>query len=94
MRTLLIALLALPVVALAQAQPKAPPQKAQAQQQDDQQGQKELLERRRVDGAAGGTAPVPKEKREAVNANAGPHKRHIAPDATSLPRGEPVEPPK
>ena len=96
MRTLLIALLALPVVALAQAQPKAPPQKAQAQQQNQQdpQGQKELLERRRVDGAAGGTAPVPPEKREAVNANAGPHKRHIAPDATSLPRGEPVEPPK
>ena len=93
MRTLLIAsLLALPIAVFAQGQPKAPAPKPQ--KQDQQQEQKELLERTRVDGAAGGTAPVPAEKREAVDANAGPHKRHIAPDATSLPRNEPVQPPK
>ena len=93
MRTLLIALLAFPIAVLAQAQqqPKAPEQKAQTQAQD---GQKELLERRHADGAAGGTAPVPAEKRKPVNANAGPHKRHIAPSPAKLPRDEPVEPPK
>ena len=92
MRTLLIALLAFPIAVLAQAQqPKAPEQKTQAQSQDEQ---KELLERRRADGAAGGTAPVPDEKRKAVNANAGPHKRHTAPSPAKLPRDEPVEPPK
>ena len=91
MRTLLIAsLFAFPIAALAQA--KAPEQKPQTAQQ--QQEQKELLERRRVDGAAGGTAPVPEEKRKPVNANAGPHKRHIAPAPATLPRDEPVEPPK
>jgi len=98
MRTLLIAsLLAFPIAVFAQGQSKAPAQKPQSQKpqsQEQQQEQKELLERTRVDGAAGGTAPVPAEKREAVNANAGPHKRHIAPSATSLPRDEPVEPPK
>lgn len=93
MRTLLIAsLLALPLAAFAQGQPKAPAPKPQSQPQ--QQEQKELLERTRVDGAAGGTAPVPEEKRKAVGANAGSHKRHIAPAATKLPRNEPVEPPK
>jgi hypothetical protein len=93
MRPLLIAsLIALPVAALAQGQPKEPDQKAQTQ--DEQQVQKELLERRRVEGAAGGTAPVPEEKRKPVNANAGPHKRHVAPSPTKLPRDEPVAPPK
>ena len=93
MRTLLLAsLFALPVAAFAQAQHKAPEQKPQTQ--DQQQQQKELLERTRVDGAAGGTAPVPEEKRKAVGANAGPHKRHIAPRPSKLPRDEPVEPPK
>ena len=91
MRTLLIAgLLAFPITALAQA--KAPEQKPQTAQQREEQ--KELLERTRVDGAAGGTAPVPEEKRKAVGANAGPHKRHIAPTPAKLPRDEPVEPPK
>jgi hypothetical protein len=47
-----------------------------------------------VEGAAGGTAPVPEEKRRAVNADAGPHKYHVAPKAKKLPRDEPVEPPK
>ena len=93
MRTLLIAgLLAFPVAALAQGQPKAPEQKAPTQ--TEQQEQKELLERTRVDGAAGGTAPVPEEKRRAVNANAGPHRHKTAPSPQRLPRDEPVEPPK
>ena len=92
MRTLLIVLLSLPVAALAQGQQKAPEQKPQTQEQ--QQQQKELLERLRVDGAAGGTAPVPEEKRKAVNSNAGPHKRHVAPTPSKLPRNQPVEPPK
>ena len=94
MRTLLIALAAFPLTVLAQPQPKAPPQKTTAQQQEEQMEQKELLQRRRVDSAAGGTAPVPPEEREAVNANAGPHKRHVAPATTRLPGGEPVAPPK
>jgi len=93
MRTLLIAsLVAFPIGVLAQGQPKAPEQKPQTQ--SEQQQQKELLERRRVDGAAGGTAPVPPEKRKPVNANAGPHKHKTTPSPASLPRDEPVEPPK
>jgi len=93
MRTLLIvSLLALPVAALAQGQPKAPEQKLQTEQQ--QKEQKELLERTRVDGAAGGTAPVPEERRKPVNANAGPHKHKTTPSPAKLPRDEPVEPPK
>jgi hypothetical protein len=93
MRTLLIAsLLAFPLALLAQGQPKAPEQKPQTEQQ--QQEQKELLERTRVDGAAGGTAPVPEERRKPVNANAGPHKHKTTPSPAKLPRDEPVEPPK
>ena len=94
MRTLLIAgLLAFPLAGFAQGQqPKQPEQKPQTQQ--EQLDQKELLERRRVDGAAGGTAPVPEEKRGPVNANAGPHKHKTTPSPASLPRDEPVQPPK
>src|SRR5207253_1664835 len=58
------------------------------------QQQKDLQERARAEGAAGGTAPVPEEKRRAVNANAGPHLRQNAPSPQKLPRDEPVEPPK
>jgi hypothetical protein len=93
MRTLLIAsLLTFPLALLAQGQPKAPEQKPQTEQQ--QQEQKELLERTRVDGAAGGTAPVPEERRKPVNANAGPHKHKTTPSPAKLPRDKPVEPPK
>ena len=94
MRTplLIASLLAFPIAAFAQGQPKAPEQKPQTQ--DQQQEQKELLERRRIDGAAGGTAPVPEEKRKSVNANAGPHKHKTTPSPAKLPRDEPVEPPK
>ncbi len=91
MRTLLVAaVLALPLAARAQGQPKAPEQIPQTQQQE----QRELLERIRADGAAGGTAPVPAEKRRAVNANAGPHLHKTAPSPAKLPRNQPVEPPK
>lgn len=90
MRTLLIAsLLAFSTVASAQEQ-----KKPDAQPQLTPQQQKELQERARADGAAGGTAPVPEEKRAPVNANAGPHLRHNAPSPQKLPRDEPVAPPK
>ena len=90
MRTLMIAgLLGMTTVVLAQG--NTPEPKAQAQQQKED---KELLERIRVDGAAGGTAPVPEEKRKAVNANAGPHRHKTTPSPTRLPRDKPVEPPK
>lgn len=52
----------------------------------------ELLERVRVEGAAGGTRPVPPEKRAAVNADAGPHVHHDAPKPTKLPRNRPIGP--
>jgi hypothetical protein len=89
MRTLFIAsLIAIaPSFALAQAskdQPKPPTQNTD----------KELVERLRADGAAGGTAPVPAEKRKAVGAGAGPHRHKTTPSPSKLPRGEPVEPPK
>ena len=53
---------------------------------------KELVERARADGAAGGTAPLPPEKRKAVGAGAGPHLERSAPSPQKLPRDEPVEP--
>ena len=89
MRTFLLAgLFVSSIAALAQGQEKQPEQKLPAQQQ------KEMQERIRVDGAAGGTAPVPEEKRKAVNANAGPHKHDTSPSPAKLPRDKPVEPPK
>jgi hypothetical protein len=85
-------LIAASSVALAQNQQSQPPQPA-PQQQPTPEDEK-LKERIRVEGAAGGTAPVPEEKRRAVNADAGPHKHHIAPKPTRLPDGQPVEPSK
>ena len=52
----------------------------------------EYLERLRTEGAAGGTRPVPPEKRSAVGAGAGPHRRDNLPSPAKLPRDEPVEP--
>jgi hypothetical protein len=92
MRTLLMAsLFALSSGALAQYQGQAP-----AEQQKPQSAEEDakLKERIRVEGAAGGTAPVPEEKRRAVNADAGPHKHHVAPAPKKLPRDQPVEPPR
>ena len=55
---------------------------------------KELVDRARANGSAGGTAPVPPEKRQAVGAGAGPHLHKTAPSPQKLPKDEPVEPPK
>lgn len=70
-------------VAAQQSQPKQP-----------QAPDKEVLERARADGAAGGTAPIPPEKRKAVGAGAGPHRHDTTPSPQRLPRDEPVAPPK
>ena len=90
MRTLLIAsLLALSTTAFAQGERQAP-----TQPQLTPQEQKDQQERIRADGAAGGTAPVPEEKRRAVNTNAGPHLHKTTPSPQKLPRDEPVQPAK
>ena len=89
MRTLLMASL-LTLSALALAQQQAP----QPQPQSATEENPKLKERIRAEGAAGGTAPVPEEKRRPVNADAGPHKHHVAPKPTKLPRDQPVEPPQ
>ena len=71
---------------------------AAQQPQEKQKGanapDKELVERARADGAAGGTAPLPPEKRKAVGAGAGPHLSKTTPSPQKLPKEEPVEPPK
>ena len=71
---------------------------AQQQQKPQPQPQnapdKEIVERARADGAAGGTAPVPPEKRKAVGAGAGPHRQDNLPSPQKLPKDEPVTPPK
>ena len=51
-------------------------------------------ERVRAEGAAGGTRPVPPEKRKAVGAGAGPHRRDHLPPPSRLPPDQPVEPAK
>ena len=51
-------------------------------------------ERSRVEGAAGGTSPVPDEKRGAVGSGAGPHLKDNLPSPQKLPRDRPVEPAK
>ena len=66
------------------------------QQQGNQQPQisKEELERIRVDGAAGGTKPLPPEERDAIGAGAGPHRHFNQPSPERLPGGEPIDPAK
>ena len=51
-------------------------------------------ERIRVEGAAGGTRPVPPEKRREVGAGAGPHRHDSNPSPATLPKDEPVRPAK
>jgi hypothetical protein len=95
MRTLLIPmLLAAASVAFAQAEKgkAAAEQKPQAVEQDAKDP--ELEERARVEGAAGGTRPVPEDKRKSVGAGAGPHRHDHLPSPAKLPRDEPVAPPK
>ena len=87
--SLFIALAAASFAAGAQQQGTAPQQKQQNAAPD-----KELVERARADGSAGGTAPVPPEQRQAVGAGAGPHLHKTAPSPQKLPKDEPVEPPK
>ncbi|HEY3075169.1 MAG TPA: hypothetical protein VGJ74_08340 [Burkholderiales bacterium] len=96
MRTLLMAgLIALASLAFAQND-KGKPANDEQQKPQPQAAQDDakVKERIRVDGAAGGTAPVPEEKRKAVGAGAGPHLHNTLPSPAKLPRDEPVEPPK
>lgn len=77
----LLAVLAFPVMAQQQnPQPKP--------QEEDAKAQARL----RVDGAAGGTKPVPEDARKAVGAGAGPHKKDNLPSPAKLPKDEPVQP--
>jgi hypothetical protein len=66
----------------------------QASNGADSKLDKTITERARADGAAGGTAPIPPEERQAVGAGAGPHLHHNAPSPQELPKDEPVDPPK
>lgn len=75
-------------VAAQQQQASKPPAKA------GPANDKELVERARAQGSAGGTAPVPPEERQAVGAGAGPHLHKTTPSPQKLPKDEPVEPPK
>ena len=89
-KTTLFIVLAAASFAVAAQQQQAPKQPAKAGPAHD----KELVERARADGAAGGTAPVPPEQRQAVGAGAGPHLHKTTPSPQKLPKDEPVEPPK
>jgi len=73
-------------LAAQQQQDQRPPEKQQEKAAAD--------ERSRVEGAAGGTSPVPDEKRKAVGAGAGPHLKDNLPSPQKLPRDRPVEPTK
>ena len=104
MRELLIlAAAAASFAAAAQTQVDAPGKRGEANPKQDQQApqknqqapvSKSEEERIRAEGAAGGTRPIPPEKREAVGAGAGPHRRDHFPSPERLPGGEPVEPAK
>jgi hypothetical protein len=67
----------------------------QASQGADSSTDRTIVERARADGSAGGTAPVPPEKRKAVGAGAGPHlKDHRLGMGQDVGRDQPVEPSK
>lgn len=89
----LFTVLAAASFSVAAQQDKQPQQDAQKAEQKP--AQSTISEERvRVDGAAGGTAPLPEDKRKGVGAGAGPHLRDNLPSPTKLPRDKPVEPPK
>ncbi len=88
----LFMVLAVASFSLAAQQPQ--PKQAPPQTPGQKSASKQTEERLRADGAAGGTAPLPDEKRKAVGAGAGPHMRDHLPSPQKLPRDEPVEPPK
>ena len=81
-----LALLAAP--ALAQQQKPQPQAKPPHNAAEDAKAEARL----RVDGAAGGTKPVPEEARKAVGAGAGPHLKDHLPSPAKLPREEPINP--
>ena len=80
----------------AQTRVDAPGKGVEANPRQDQQApaSKTEEERVRAEGAAGGTRPVPAEKRKAVGAGAGPHRRDHLPGPARLPADQPVEPQK
>jgi hypothetical protein len=55
------------------AQQQQPAQKEKPPAPTAKKGESDLERRLRTEGAAGGTAPVPKEQRKAVGAGAKPH---------------------
>jgi len=97
-KTMLFAVLAAATFGVAAQQQQQPqqgqPQQQAQPQQPQQASDKELVERARADGSAGGTAPVPPEERQAVGAGAGPHLHKTTPSPQKLPKDEPVTPPK
>jgi hypothetical protein len=94
MRTLFaVALLASASLAYAADEKQQAPSGQNPQNATDQVTPAEK-ERVRAEGAAGGTRPVPPEKRKAVGAGAGPHRRDHLPPPARLPPDQPVEPPK
>jgi hypothetical protein len=102
-KLLVLAALSLSFAASAQTQVDAPGKKVEANPQQDRQApqgnqqapaSKTEEERIRADGAAGGTKPIPPDKRQAVGAGAGPHKRDHQPSPERLPADEPVTPAK
>ncbi|HZD21498.1 MAG TPA: hypothetical protein VE325_12570 [Burkholderiales bacterium] len=77
----------------AQTQVDAPGRQQQANPASQQAPMSQTEEERiRAEGAAGGTRPVPPEKRKAVGAGAGPHLRKTTPPPKKLPKDQPVEP--
>jgi len=61
----------------------------------DTKGDQPVTERARTEGAAGGTAPVPPERRQAVGAGAGPHLHdHRLGKSQDIGRDDVVQPPK
>lgn len=73
-----------------QQDPRSP--NADQQQPRSEQQSPASIERARTEGAAGGTATLPDEKRKGVGAGAGPHLRDNLPSPQKLPRDKPVEP--